>query len=244
MHYPTRRSLVLSICVMVSACGGSTGGAPTLAPRPSSSPPSTVVSPSPPSTAPEVIPATGPIEPGSHRIAGPFPATFDLVVGDAWSVYAADGCCVLLAHDRFEPPGLVMFSAWTIDAVYADPCRHVLGPTVGPGVEALVAALRAVPALGAGTPTDATIDGRPATHLTLDFASDIDLAECVNREFGVWAWKGEETRYVPPGYRDAVDELWILEVDGTRIVLDGSLSEATDADRAELDAIVQSVRFR
>jgi hypothetical protein len=243
MRYPTRHTLVLALCMaMVAACGGAAGAPATSAPPPSSPSPSIAASPS--AAAVEVIPAFGPIEPGIHRIGSPFPVTFDLAVDDGWSVFAVDDCCVLLGHNQIRPPGLVLFNAWTVDAVYTDPCRHVLGPAVAPGVDALVAAFRAVPALGPTAPTDTTIDGRPATHLALELPDDIDPSDCANQEFAMWAWEGEVARYAPPGYRDMVDELWILEVDGTRIVLDGSLSEATAADRAELDAIVQSVRFR
>jgi hypothetical protein len=192
----------------------------------------------------DALPVSGPIEPGSHTVTKPFPLTFDLTVGDDWGVYGRDDCCVLFEHHHFEPPGLVGFGAWTIDAVYADPCKHTLGPTLGPGADALVEALLAIPGTNPGAPKETTVDGRRAVRLELQPADGVDPSTCVNDEFALWAWKGEETRYVPPGYPHPVDDVWILDVDGTRIVLESILSDPSDADRAVGEAVTASVRFR
>jgi hypothetical protein len=168
---------------------------------------------------------------------------FDLTLGDGWSNYAASEDGVLLAQHDFRPPGLVLFGAWQIDTLYADPCQHTPAPTVGDGVDALVAAFRATPTLHAGAPVATTVGGRPATQLDLAIPNDVDPATCVNDEYAMWGFHGVESRYVPPGYRDVVEKVWILEVDGTRVVLSGALSEGTDADVEALHAIIESIRF-
>ena len=41
-----------------------------------------------------------------------------------------------------------------------------------------------------------------------------------------------------------MDRLWILDVDGERLVIDAStLPDATAEDRAELERVVDSIRF-
>jgi hypothetical protein len=41
-----------------------------------------------------------------------------------------------------------------------------------------------------------------------------------------------------------VDRIWALDVDGERLVVDASyLPEATQQDRAELESVVDSIRF-
>jgi hypothetical protein len=138
---------------------------------------------------------------------------------------------------------LLLFNAWTIDALYTDPCRHVLGPVVGRSVEDLVNAFRGVPALGAGDATDVEVGGLPARHLTLRLDPALDAASCASAEFQMWAWHGETIRYVPPGIPAVEDELWILEVAGSRIVLDASLSERAPADDELLETMVRSIGF-
>ena len=152
---------------------------------------------------------------------------------------------MLLGQHDFEPPGLILMGAFLIDGVYTDPCAHVLGPKIGSGVDALVAALRGVKELHATAPDEATVDGRPATHLALEYGN-IDPSSCSDNQFDMWAWQGEETRYVPTGYEGHAgrDDLWILDVGGTRVALIGGLSDGTDADRAELAAMIRSIRFR
>jgi len=127
--------------------------------------------------------------------------------------------------------------------VYTDPCKHVAGPPVGPSVDDLVRAFESVPALGPTPATDVTIGGVTARHLTLRLDEDVQFGACEGGQFQMWAWQGEPIRYVPGGYHAVEDELWILEVDGTRVVLDASLAERTPADDALLDTIVRSISF-
>ena len=231
------RGVLMLLASSVGLIGGCAGSLPSTAPMPQS------VAQSSPSGA-TALPVSGPIKPGSHTVTKPFPVTFDLTVGDEWGVYGRDDCCVLLEHHHFDPPGLVGFGAWTIDAVYADPCTHTLGPTIEPSADALVDALEDIPGANPGAPQETTVDGRRAIRLELRPADGVDPATCVDDEFALWAWKGEETRYVPPGYPHPVDDIWVLDVDGTRLVLEAILSDPSDADRAVGEAIAASVRFR
>ena len=222
-----RRASALGVLclVMVAACAASP--AATTAPTVGATP----------------LPVSGALEPGRYVVPKPFPVPFELEVGAEWGVYAVDACCLLLEHREHVPPGLVLFNAWTVDAVYTDPCKHVAGPPVGPSVDDLVRAFEAAKALGPTPATDVVIGGVAARHLTLELDEDIEFGACDGGQFQMWAWKGEPIRYVPGGYHAVRDELWILEVNGSRIVLDGSLVERTAADDALLDAIVRSITF-
>jgi len=133
--------------------------------------------------------------------------------------------------------------AFVVDSVYSDPCQHVPGTTLGSSVEDLVDAILAVEELGASQPEPATVDGHQASHMTLTLDPDLDVHSCIGEEFWILGSEGSNTRYIPTGYSNVVDELWILDVGGTRVVLDGALSDATEQDRAELAEIVQSLKF-
>jgi len=250
MRTPVRlASWLIAGAIAVAGCTLTTARppAPSTAPphRVTASPPETAAPT--PASAPAVaaIPVRGPIAPGTYLVGDPFPVSMELTVDGGWSSNGVFADGLILAHNNFVPPGLVLFGTWLVDRVYSDPCRHVPGPAIGDGVEALVAAFRAVPDASEVTPSSVSLDGHAATRLDLEFAEDLDPARCVNREYALWGFGGDYTRYIPTGYPGkGVDRLWILEVDDTRIVLSGSVSAGTDADLAALDRIVETVRFR
>jgi hypothetical protein len=67
--------------------------------------------------------------------------------------------------------------------------------------------------------------------------------DCHEKTFQSWTSRGwNHDRYQQaPGQ---VDRLWILNVNGERLVIDASyFAEATADDRAELDKVVNSIHF-
>jgi hypothetical protein len=56
-----------------------------------------------------------------------------------------------------------------------------------------------------------------------------------------------DRRHPPSSYQQVagqVDRLWVLDVDGQRLVIDATYSpDATDADRAEQGQVLESLRF-
>jgi hypothetical protein len=82
----------------------------------------------------------------------------------------------------------------------------------------------------------------PALVVDHGRACDIDPSDVVHRNFNSWLGNGMGNRYQQvPGQ---VDRLWVLDVDGQRLVIDATYSSDTvQADRDELESVVASLLF-
>jgi hypothetical protein len=238
--------LIIAGAIVLGGCAGASSTETSAGPRVTSTSAAGPTAGVPTAVADDVtgLPPAGVLEPGRYRIGAPFPVAFDVEFADeGWSGAAADDCCLLISHRGAQPPGLLFFAAWTIDGLYANPCRHVPADAVGPTVGDLAAALRSIPAYGAGEPVATTVGGRPSIRLRLSISPDVDIAACDDAEYWMWQSGGQNTRYAPPGYAAEEEAIWIVDADGTRIVIDGIFSEATDDDRRLMEAMVASISF-
>jgi hypothetical protein len=141
--------------------------------------------------------------------------------------------------------------AGIVENTYAKPCRWestALDPPLGPQVDDLVAALANQQGRDATTPTDVTLDGYAGKYMELTTPvehsfreSPIDPANCDGGEFRSWLYTDGGSKYTQPGQHEL---LWILDVDGVRLVIDAKYSPGNSAqDRAELLQIVESIRI-
>lgn len=187
-----------------------------------------------------------PIEPGTY-----------LVPRSAWSVAGfrvafPEGWTVQYGHafSRFaDGPHELGFYAVVVDEVFADTCRGE-GTTkaVGPRVEDLVAALLRQPGGAAvSRPVPTTLGGYPATRLDLRIPAGVDLTVCrlaKDQVAGLQVWYSEPAdKYfvLLPGETATV---YVVDVDGQRQVFLAQLSEPrSDADRAELQTVLDSIRI-
>ena len=162
--------------------------------------------------------------------------TMDLLDG-----YAGDegGNPVVFGTD--EGQGM---SAWTVGNVYAEPCRWagtLLDPPIDPSVDGLVAGLASQKGRHATAPTDVTLDGFTGKYIELTVPARIDLANCDEGEFRTWVDPMGGARNLEAGQRDL---LWIVDVDGTRLVIDAALGpDTTQQDRADRIRMVESIRI-
>ena len=147
---------------------------------------------------------------------------------------------------KFHGPTQVMgLSFWDVAKVYGTPCRWQSKGLVDPGttVGGLAAALASQPLRSATTPTDVVLAGARGKYLRLTVPKHIDFARCDRGSFESWTglgWASDRWEQGP----GELDRLWILNVDGQRLVVDaGYLPAATTKDRAELDRVVHSIRF-
>ncbi len=135
-------------------------------------------------------------------------------------------------------------SAWTVANVYAEPCRWVgtlLDPPIDPSVDGLVAGLASQRSLHASAATDVTLDGFTGKYMELTVPARIDLADCHDGEFRTWVDPTGGARWLEPGQRDL---LWIVDVDGSRLVIDAALGpDTTRQDRADRIQMVESIRI-
>jgi probable HAF family extracellular repeat protein len=134
---------------------------------------------------------------------------------------------------------------WDVKQVYATPCRWKSKPMLDPGrtVDGLASALAGRPLRHASTPTDVTLAGFHGKYLKWSVPSNVDFATCDQGYFESWTglgWSRDRWQQAP----GQVDRLWILNVNGVRLVVDAAyLRQATRKDRAELDRVVHSIRF-
>ena len=69
----------------------------------------------------------------------------------------------------------------------------------------------------------------------------IDVADCDHGEFRTWAAPEGGTRFLEAGQRDL---LWIVDVDGNRLVIDAALGpQTTEQDRADRIQMVSSIQI-
>jgi hypothetical protein len=122
-------------------------------------------------------------------------------------------------------------------SLYAEPCGNTPPPTiqVGPTVDDFANAVADHPKLDVTTPVDVELAGYRGKYMDLQVPDDISA--CPD---GYWPW--EPGFYAQgPGQRW---HLWILDVDGVRVVIRGMDFAATSAQhQAELRAIVDSIQI-
>jgi hypothetical protein len=222
---------------------------PSVAPTPTTSPPSPTASPGVASIR------DVPLAAGTYRIAqwdtgcgarqpgcSPSPAHdavhMTLTVPDGWAG-VGNGASIWLSDKEMEAPdgaGLTVGrGAWLL----RDPCAkdaHAVPPdiAVGPSVEDFANALADHPLLEVTDPVDVTLAGYSGKYLDLQVPADISMCE-VYRPFdpGIYA-QG-------PGHQW---HLWILDVDGLRFVVQATDYAGTSKEhRSELQAIVDSIRI-
>jgi hypothetical protein len=237
----------LAVCatVMLTACtgaglagatSGTTPTAPATAPAGKTSPPATT-SPSRPGHLPNDVP----IEAGDYSYRGvpPLLVTFT-VAADGWESWGAGVVKGGATTRRMAGVGFA-----DIADLHADPCRWKSGrlePTLGPTVDDLVVALVALPHFDViNAPAETVVDGFAGKYLALRIAEDVVLADCDDGTFNSYIWTDGTGRYHQgPGQ---VEEFWIVDVEGTRLVINAASFPETDARHlAERDAIIASIR--
>lgn len=152
-------------------------------------------------------------------------------------------------------PQVLGVGIWDVGAVPGDPCHWgSTTRTPGPSVDDLVAALQAQVSRNASPAVDVTLAGYPGRYLEWSVpddavvTGDADFEGCDvepsdgHRDFVSWFGDGQGIRYQQVAGQ--VDRLWVLDVDGQRLVVDATYSpDATPTDLVELDRVVRSLRF-
>ncbi len=183
---------------------------------------------------------------------GTYPG-YTVVVSTGWYDYLG-GEFIIRYPDTGKPVPVLGFSIWDVGQVFHDPCHwQGQGFVPGPGVENLVAALVAQKLRKATMPTDVTLAGYTGKYLEWSVPTDMKSSSWTNfdacdlqsngyRDFQSWLGNGTGERYEEvPGQ---VDQLWVLDVNGQRLVVDATYSpDTSQSDRAELEAVVGSLRF-
>ena len=190
------------------------------------------------------------LEPGTYRLTAP--ADADVVLPESATITVPAGWASQDLDRVYngEPPRSTAGSAhatigfWLWDGdfetIYLDPCQWRDGavePPVGPTVDDLANALADQPQRGDAVPVDVTIGGYSGKMIQLTVPSDVDFHDCELGEFRSWSGRFHQG----PGQ---VDEIYILDVDGQRTVIDAAyMPDTSEADLADFRAIIESIQL-
>ena len=214
---------------------------PGVAGRPTPSP---SVSPSPSAGAAiQDLKTFGEITPGRYRLAvgvDGSASTPRLVVTVPAGWTTEDGIFIIKNYGADAGLG---FGSWIIDGTLVDPCTDHRPVTPKPsGIDALAQALTHQPKTTAKPPTDATIDGYRGKVVEVTVATDISKCGTGRDSFWIWTSSYGDGRYVQDS--DETDRIWILDVEGQRFTFNARIpTRTTAADRAELEAMIQSIEI-
>lgn len=252
---PLRHLAWLVAVLTLVACGGLQESASTSPPGSTTAaiaPPTTLTTASPTTEPAASIPTLGrgdeDLEPGTYLLdfqnrasGGRVYPRVVVTVPDGWA--NGDGWVI---DGRPETPRWSAITFWDVNKVYAHPCDWRGEQLIDPGrtVDGLVEALVDRPLRNATAPVEVTVDGYQGYMLEWSVPTDIDFTSCDDSFFESWTGLGwSSDRYQQgPGQ---VDRLWILDIDGSRLVIDAMyMPGATEQDREELFAVVDSIRFQ
>jgi hypothetical protein len=190
-----------------------------------------------------------PIDAGKYFIdpdadpATPLLVTFE--VPEGWSSW--------LGAVKFTDAGHTAVSVLMIENLVREGCsdQEPLDPPVGPTVDDLVTALTELePFEVSQPPSDVTILGYEGKHLELtvpelDFAGTPGGAE--DCDDGLRSWIAPNLDGPFHGYNDEpgrTEEFWILDVDGTRLVLETLVGPSAPAEHVtELQEVFDSIEI-
>lgn len=183
--------------------------------------------------------AEAPLEPGRYVMSMSEAATMSpvLTVPDGYS-HLDEGWAIFVTEDTGSDGYSPTLAVWEIDAVYSHPCdpSSRLEP-VGPSVADLANALAAQPMRNGSTPAPVTVNGYDGLYVQLSVPDDIDINTCPGGRFNSWPGRWQQG----PGQ---IDMVWILDVDGERIVLNAMHGPTAPPEQVEeVRAIVSTVAF-
>jgi len=200
-----------------------------------------VPSPTAPATPTASPPPTATMSSIALTYGVQYPYRLHLTVPTTWS--ARDLEFVISKNGGDAPTGMAI-GTWLVSNLYVDGCNWqagLLDPPVGPTVDDLATAIAAFPDRDTTTPTDVTIDGFSGKELEMT-VPDVDFTSCDNAQFRSWVGPDDGIRFHEGPLERS--RILILDIDGTRVLTFGrTFPETSAADRAELDAILDSMRI-
>lgn len=203
------------------------------------------------------------IPPGRYQLSGPmsvqppgWPARVNVTVPAGWRMtYTERGGGLHTAATEMlftiGPEGAGL-SGWSVANLYSDPCgeRTLADRPLGPSVDDLVSGLASLPTVEVTQPTDTTLDGFDGKHLRMTVLSDCgDRGDGNGRlPIGLWTGTGEPKRggehFDQAGWLGWEHQLWILDVDGRRFVIDAAhAADASPELVTELQEMVASINI-
>ena len=221
--------------VLALAIGGAVLIGSTPQPTPTPLPSATAIPTATPIAA-RPLPADGEVAAGQYTVGVPGgPVVVSLTIGD--DNWTSGGWYIM------NPPDFTrQVSFWTVGNVYEDLCDPGSLPAVatGPTVDDLVAALDAQAGSRMSPAFDVVVGGYSGKRLTMNWSQRNRCS--ADGPWTMWVDpSGEPGRGLEPGSRDAI---WILDVEGERLVIVASPRDPADEDAAGIiDDVIASMQF-
>ena len=137
----------------------------------------------------------------------------------------------------------VILTAYTVDHVYADAC-HPQGTNqpVGESVEALATALSSQVGRGTAGPFAVSVDGFAGQRVEL--TAPADISGCDGGLLRTWSDVGGDETGGWPARQSQTDEVYIVDVNGTRLVIVAAhWADTTPQQLTELQHVLDSIRI-
>lgn len=249
----TTRRLALAAAALIIAIGATfavfaRGSGPSALPTSSPSPSAPVVPTPPPPASPSPLASAsgikeiGVMEPGTYRIGAPFTVPFTITFPTSWTLKTNTGPSVNFTKTLTE--GAAWVSVDVIRNVFVDPCHTDKGVrSPAPRTIAEVAtAITQMAGFEAGPVSDVTLNGYGAKALTITNAIDTASAGCSGGPMlPLWTFSGSDGA-ATNGL--ATEQVWVVEVRGDLVVIDGESFPTTTTDAvAEIEAVVATIQF-
>ena len=183
-------------------------------------------------SATSLLPEPGPgmLKPGTYTLGDRYgkPITFDVPVG--WVACSRrpveQAACILGDVNQAGVTFQVVVN------VVTDPCDSELpDPPVGPSVDELVTAISQIPGFESTAPVDISMSGYRGKQFEITAPNESDC--------GLYTW-ANSTRINGVGAGE-VNELRILDVDGTRLLIAGAIH--SEANRSAIEPLMDSIRI-
>ena len=196
-----------------------------------------------PSAAIPFVPKFGRIDPGTYRMGEE--ASIVLTIPEGWSAASGDtyptATNIRKHRDAAGELGLWVDASDRIE-VYPSVCGSDPVP-VGPTVDDLVTAIQAQEGSEISEPVDVAMGGRDVQRFEMSYDQGVDAATCDDGIARIWFSDASgylaSTAGVP-----STETVYMVQTDAGRIVFGfWHMDDASAADIAELDAIVESMRI-
>jgi hypothetical protein len=187
-----------------------------------------------PAPSPRVLDREGPLTPGTYVTHSVFPVQVTFTVPDGWVADEVGSAITILGSDQ------AYLGFWIVVEAQRDPCGvgGVDISPVGPTAADLASALAAMPGFDTTGPVDVNIGGVDAEYVELIGP----LPGCTDPE--LWRTPQRDCRCM--GSDVERNRLWILDVDGSRLVVDvlpDGDAPTDSAALAELVAVLASIEI-
>ena len=210
----------------------SPGAAPTASPSPTPTPARTSEGPLAPGRYTFDVPDLGvPVE-----LQDTYP-TMSFTVPAGW-----EGGGPSLAKDIGGPDQTLKLFAWNVDHGFVDPCTdHTpVMPPPDSGIDGLLETIVNQPGVSGEPIRDVRVGGYSGR--AVDYTVTVDTTKCGTAEDAFWIWAGADGWYRWDIGVGEDERLYAIDVDGVTYTFFTRIHpDVPDADRAELEAIIESI---